>query len=126
MKSKMANLFIEKVPKYILDNVIDENEMGLAIEKDHYDPPLEQGFQYQLSVRESYKDTIKNHEDVIRKQEREIEVLKKKNSELETKVANLSEVWEFDQAFRLCNPSSQCHWSDNTLEKCIKLYYFSF
>ena len=39
---------------------MDENEMGLAVEKDHYDPKIFGCPQYQLSVREEFKDTIKN------------------------------------------------------------------
>ena len=65
---------------------MDENEMALAVETDHYDPKIFGCPQYQLSVREEYKDTIKNHEDVIEKQKKEMEALKKKNSELESKV----------------------------------------
>jgi hypothetical protein len=76
-----------------------------------------------VSERIIRKDTIKNHEAVVEKQKKEIEENKKKISELESKVQHLSEPWEFDQAYRLCNPSSQCHWSDKTLEKSIKLYY---
>ena len=97
--------------------------MGLAVEKDHYEPKIFGCPQYQLSVREDFKDTIKNHEDIIEKQKKEIEENKKKIIDLESKVQHLSEPWEFDQAYRLCNPSSQCHWSDKTLEKSIKLYY---
>ena len=41
--------------------------MALAVEKDHYESQIfvEEGVQYQLSVRESFKDTIENHEEVI-------------------------------------------------------------
>ena len=102
---------------------MDENEMGVAVEKNHYDPKIFGCPQYQLSVREDLKETIKNHEDVIEKLKKEMEKLKEENNELKSKVVSLSAPWEFDQVYRMCNPTSQCHFSDKTLEKSIKLYY---
>jgi hypothetical protein len=79
--------------------------------------------QREETVRESLLDTIKRLEATIQKQQGENAVLKEDKQNLEEKLELISRVFNRDQIYRLLRPNSKGHWSDETLEMAIKLYY---
>ena len=68
-------------------------------------------------------DTIESLQKQLKEQIEKNESLTRKNEMLQKRVDSFSRIFGPDQIHRLEDPSSRSHWSDQTLEMAIILYY---
>ena len=74
-------------------------------------------------MRQSHIETIAALEKALKERDEEIVNLKENKAKLEDNLEKISKVFNRDQVYRLLRPDSKGHWSEDTLEMAIKLYY---
>ena len=128
-KNKQSILLLqdqEQQAQNIAD-IIDENEFVMtidrALEGDTFVAPVFlPDIQHQVTVGNSYQDTIANLQTALEKQKQENDKLREAICILEIKVDAMSKLFQPDQLHRILNSKSKSHWSDESLEVFIKLY----